>query len=105
MASARPPLTRAQPFRPSATQILLNNVSNGIEFEDLQLDTSPILSDLHLHSAGNQLIVATPYKVSAVAPRYVACVSTRAARPVSAKVRGQSGSDCVALMAVGQNGA
>lgn len=45
-------------------QVLLDNATNGIEFEDIQLDTNPILSDLHLHSSGQQLIVATPYKVS-----------------------------------------
>lgn len=54
----------SDPINNTIVQILLNNASNGIEFDDVQLDTNAILSDLHLHSSGNQLIAATPYKVS-----------------------------------------
>jgi len=52
-------------------QILLDNATSAFEFEDTQLDSSnAILSDLHLHSSGNHLIAATPYKVSVEFTRF-----------------------------------
>lgn len=57
----QPTTLNPQSLRP---QVLLNNASMAVEFEDVQVDTNAILSDLHVHANGQQLIAATPYKVS-----------------------------------------